>query len=41
MSDLMAFASWHLDAVSGSHPPHHQLGPPGLNDVARGPGMVF
>jgi hypothetical protein len=23
---LMAFTPWHLDAVSGSHPPHLLLG---------------
>src|SRR5580704_17750988 len=24
---LMAFTPWHLDAVSGSHPPHLLMGP--------------
>jgi len=32
---LMAFTPWHLDAVSGSHPPHLLMAQTGHRQVAQ------
>src|SRR5436190_4083588 len=34
---LTAFTPWHLDAVSGSHPPHLFLGPKQTQSGRHGP----